>query len=143
MSTTTNETDNKYLQFVYIQKKNIPLDDSEYLVIIKNNNKEYNSIELNEIIYSELYNVDITDDLNKNINYIQHMYLKKGMTINNCSNDIWEQFIKIKLENMKLINLIDNKMTNKILTTKILYFNYNKYKKFINSIISNIITKSN
>jgi len=52
---------------------------------------------------------------------------------------IWNRFIKLKLNHMKLINLIDNKMTNKILNTDIIYFNYNKHKEYITSIISDII----
>lgn len=83
------------------------------------------------------------------------MYLKKGMilydaNISNTNNkeqseprredlSIWNRFIKLKLNHMKLINLIDNKMTNKILNTDIIYFNYNKHKEYITSIISDII----
>jgi len=86
---------------------------------------------------------------------MQKMYLKKGMilydaNISNTNNkeqseprredlSIWNRFIKLKLNHMKLINLIDNKMTNKILNTDIIYFNYNKHKEYITSIISDII----
>ena len=128
------------IQFVYIQKKDIEYNNNEYLVILKTNKTNYNFIELNKIIYSELYKVNIDD---QDINYMQYMYLKKGLLLYNSdkleTEYIWEKFIKLKLENMKLINLIDNKMTNKILTTDILYFNYNRYKEFLNPIISNII----
>lgn len=124
------------LQLVYIQKKDIPQVNNEYLVILKlESDKEYNSIELNKIIYNELYKPETSE----NINYMQKIYLKKGFIVNDLEESKWNQFIKLKLENMKLINLIDDKMTNKILTTDILYFNYNRYKEFVNPIISNII----
>lgn len=124
------------LQLVYIQKKDVPQVDNEYLVILKlEDGKEYNSIELNKIIYTELYKSETAE----NINYMQKLYLKKGMLVNDLDKKSWNQFVKLKLENMKLINLIDDKMTNKILSTDILYFNYNRYKEFANPIISNII----
>lgn len=124
------------IQLVYIQKKDIPQINNEYLVILKlEDGKEYNSIELNKIIYTELYKSEISE----NINYMQKLYLKKGMLINDLDKNAWNQFVKLKLENMKLINLIDDKLTNNILTTDILYFNYNRYKEFVNPIISNII----
>lgn len=124
------------IQLVYIQKKVIPQVNNEYLVILKlEDHKEYNSIELNKIIYTELYKSETSE----NINYMQKLYLKKGMLVNDLDEKAWKQFVKLKLENMKLINLIDNKMTNKILSTDILYFNYNRYKEFVNPIISNII----
>lgn len=124
------------IQLVYIQKKDVPQVNNEYLVILKlEDDKEYDSIELNKIIYTELYK----SETQKDINYMRKLYLKKGMLLNDFGTTIWDQFVKLKLENMKLINLIDDKMTNKILTTDILYFNYNRYKEFVNPIISNII----
>ena len=143
------------IQFVYVQKKDNAILDNEYLVIIKySRDEEYTSLELNKIIYSELFKVHNVQDI-QDINYMQKMYLKKGMilydaNISNTNNkeqseprredlSIWNRFIKLKLNHMKLINLIDNKMTNKILNTDIIYFNYNKHKEYITSIISDII----
>jgi hypothetical protein len=79
---------------------------------------------------------------------MQKMYLKKGMILSDVDTDnkelsIWNRFLKLKLNHMKLINLIDNKMTNKILNTDIIYFNYNKHKEYITSIISDIILLRN
>lgn len=120
------------IQFLYVQKK----DNNEvYLYIIKYNNNIEN---LNDRIYTSLYETNNTKD----INYTSKFYLKNGFKIE--YNDlIWKQLLAFKLENLDLISLIDNKTVKQYNNTDMIYFNYNKYKSFINSILTKIIINQN
>lgn len=117
-----------FIQFLYVQKKD---NNEEYIYIMKYNN-ELNNI--NEIIYTSLYE---TKDI-KNINYTSKFYLKYGFKID-YDNDIWKSFIHLKLKNLNLITLLDDKKIEKYSNNDIINFNYNEYKEDINKILIDII----
>ena len=121
-----------FIQFIYVQKK----DNNEvYLYIIKYENIIEN---LNEKIYTSLYETNNTKD----INYTSKFYLKSGFKIN-YDKELWNMFLSFKLDNLDLITLIDTKKIKNYYNSTTLEFNYNKYKLFINSSISKIIINQN
>ena len=121
-----------FMQFLYVQKK----DNNEvYLYVVKYENNIEN---LNDKIYTSLYETNNTKD----INYTSKFYLKSGFKIN-YDKELWNMFLSFKLDNLDLITLIDTKKIKNYYNSDILEFNYNKYKLFINSSISKIIINQN
>ena len=120
-----------FIQFIYVQKK----DNNEvYLYIIKYENIIEN---LNETIYTSLYETNNTKD----INYTSKFYLKSGFKIH-YDNELWNTFLSFKLDNLDLITLIDTRKIKNYYNSNVLDFNYDKYKSFINSTISKIIVNN-
>ena len=124
-----------HMQFFYAQKKDSSQLNNDFMVVIKYDNIIEN---IYKTIYDALYNTNT--DTKTDINYLQKIYIKTGFIIE-YDNYIWNDFIKIKLNNMKLLHLIDDKFTKKILNTDILFLNYEKYKQFINLKLTDIIMK--
>ena len=121
-----------FMQFLYVQKK----DNNEvYLYVVKYENNIEN---LNDKIYTSLYETNNTKD----INYTSKFYLKSGFKIN-YDKELWNMFLSFKLDNLDLITLIDTKKIKNYYNSTTLEFNYNKYKLFINSSISKIIINQN
>ncbi len=78
------------IHFIYVQKKE---NLEEYIFVFR---KKDEILDLNERVYSILYN----DKINDNINYIQLFYIKKGLVIN-FNDDIWDKITNLSYKNLK------------------------------------------
>lgn len=112
------------IHFIYIQKKE-NLD--EYIFVFR---KKDELEDLNEKIYSSLYNEKIND----NTNYIKLFYIKKGLVIN-FNDDIWNKIIHLSYKNLNILKLIDIKYLSSIKYSSCLFFDYLKNKNEIDDII--------
>jgi len=125
-----------YIHFFYIESKEYKIN---YISVIKHDNLNLDNNIINKFIYRNIYlNNNDDDNINyNNINYISLFYIKKGLVVEN-KQDLWNQLIKLYMENIKLINLIDNNYIKKIQQSNILLFNIDTYKdKLSNFIINN------
>ena len=112
------------IHFIYIQKKE-NLD--EYIFVFR---KKDELEDLNEKIYSSLYNEKIND----NTNYIKLFYIKKGLVID-FNDDIWNKIIHLSYKNLNILKLIDIKYLSSIKYSSCLFFDYLKNKNEIDDII--------
>jgi hypothetical protein len=124
-----------YVHFFYIESKEYKIN---YISVIKHDNFNLDNSIINKFIYRNIYlNNDDDNNINyNNINYISLFYIKKGLVIEN-KQDLWNQLIKLYMENIKLINLIDNNYIKKIQQSNILLFNIDTYKENLSNFIIN------
>jgi len=124
-----------YVHFFYIESKEYKIN---YISVIKHDNVNLDNSIINKFIYRNIYlNNDDDNNINyNNINYISLFYIKKGLVIEN-KPDLWNQLIKLYMENIKLINLIDNNYIKKIQQSNILLFNIDTYKENLSNFIIN------
>jgi hypothetical protein len=124
-----------YVHFFYIESKEYKIN---YISVIKHDNVNLDNSIINKFIYRNIYlNNDDDNNINyNNINYISLFYIKKGLVIEN-KQDLWNQLIKLYMENIKLINLIDNNYIKKIQQSNILLFNIDTYKENLSNFIIN------
>ena len=124
-----------YVHFFYIESKEYKIN---YISVIKHDNFNLDNSIINKFIYRNIYlNNDDDNNINYNyINYISLFYIKKGLVIEN-KQDLWNQLIKLYMENIKLINLIDNNYIKKIQQSNILLFNIDTYKENLSNFIIN------
>jgi hypothetical protein len=124
-----------YVHFFYIESKEYKIN---YISVIKHDNLNLDNSIINKFIYRNIYlNNDDDNNINyNNINYISLFYIKKGLVIEN-KQDLWNQLIKLYMENIKLINLIDNNYIKKIQQSNILLFNIDTYKENLSNFIIN------
>lgn len=112
------------IHFIYVQKKE---NLEEYIFVFR---KKDILEDLNEKIYSSLYNEKIND----NTNYIKLFYIKKGLVIN-FNDDIWNKIIHLSYKNLNILKLIDTKYLSAIKYNSCLFFDYAKNKNEIDGII--------
>jgi|694.fasta_scaffold16666_4 hypothetical protein len=124
-----------YIHFFYIESKEYKIN---YISVIKHDNLNLDNNIINKFIYRNIYlNNNDDDNINyNNINYISLFYIKKGLVVEN-KQDLWNQLIKLYMENIKLINLIDNNYIKKIQQSNILLFNIDTYKDNLSNFIIN------
>lgn len=124
-----------YIHFFYIESKEYKIN---YISVIKHDNLNLDNNIINKFIYRNIYlNNNDDDNINyNNINYISLFYIKKGLVIEN-KQDLWNQLIKLYMENIKLINLIDNNYIKKLQQSNILLFNIDTYKENLSNFIIN------
>ena len=124
-----------YIHFFYIESKEYKIN---YISVIKHDNLNLDNNIINKFIYRNIYlNNNDDDNINyNNFNYISLFYIKKGLVIEN-KQDLWNQLIKLYMENIKLINLIDNNYIKKLQQSNILLFNIDTYKDNLSNFIIN------
>ena len=124
-----------YIHFFYIESKEYKIN---YISVIKHDNLNLDNNIINKFIYRNIYlNNNDDDNINyNNINYISLFYIKKGLVIEN-KQDLWNQLIKLYMENIKLINIIDNNYIKKLQQSNILLFNIDTYKDNLSNFIIN------
>lgn len=118
-----------YTHFIYIVLKK---DKEKYLFAYKSKEEDLIITELNKIIYKELYNLSGQDTVDENINYFEIFYLKKGLII---KEDIWKDIIKIYMQKLDIITLINEEYIKELYAKDIIYFNISDYNKELNKYI--------
>jgi hypothetical protein len=112
------------IHFIYVQKKE---NLEEYIFVFRK--KDYIE-DLNEKIYTSLYN----EKINENTNYIKLFYIKKGLIIK-FNDDIWNKITYLSYKNLNILKLIDTKYLSAIKYSSCLFFDYSKNKNEIDDVI--------
>jgi hypothetical protein len=121
-----------YIHFIYVEHKENKIT---YLNVIKSENEVLENKYINEILYKKIYLISNEEILNNNINYCSLFYIKKGFTIQQNDNTLWNNLLQIYMETLNLINLIDCKYIDNLKNENILLYNMNEINNDLYSLI--------
>lgn len=118
-----------YLHFYYA---NIKKEKINYIFIFKHEDKivKFNSI--NKLLYNKLNSLSLTDELitDNNINYYELFYFKEGIKIK-YEKMVWNDLIKIYLNKIDILTLIDENYVKNLYLCDSLLFPIAQYENNI------------
>lgn len=130
-----------YLHFYYA---NIKKEKINYIFIFKHEDKivKFNSI--NKLLYNKLNSLSLTDELitDNNINYYELFYFKEGIKIK-YEKMVWNDLIKIYLNKIDILTLIDEKYVKNLYLYDSLLFPIAQYENNIKEFLIKFYENNN
>jgi hypothetical protein len=129
-----------FLHFYFV---NIKKEKKNYIMVYRSSEESITFKDINNLLYHQLNNIScITStlesplDLNNSINYHELFYIKQGLNIP-YTKPIWNDLIKIYLNNIELQYLIDDNYIKNLYSYNIVLFLMDDYQKDIKQFLIN------
>lgn len=129
-----------FLHFYFV---NIKKEKKNYIMVYRSSEESITFKDINNLLYHQLNNIScITStlesplDLNNSINYHELFYIKQGLNIP-YTKPIWNDLIKIYLNNIELQYLIDDNYIKNLYSYNIILFLMDDYQKNIKQFLIN------